>query len=153
MRCFIRILAVILVSMGFLSRAHAFEPLNYGPSLPVSAKVLLSDWVSREMGIGLGGYAVAMADLNRDGITEYVLKPLKCYDPQGFCTFLILADARQSLVLLGKISAKKLALGDSYHAGVQDILAFRSNNNDYEYDIFVWDPPSMTYMLNGRTEG
>ncbi len=86
MRCFIRILAAFIVTLGLLSRAHAFEPLNYGPSLPVSAKVLLSDWVSREMGMDLGGYAVAMADLNRDGIAEYVLKPLKCYDPQGFCT-------------------------------------------------------------------
>lgn len=153
MRAPLRVLAFLSLCFCPFGGAWALEPLNYGPEVRPGARVLLSEWLEREMGVGLEAYATASADLNRDGLPEYVLKPLKCFDPRGFCTFLILADAQNKIVLLGKISAKNLALGDSYHSGVQDILAFQSNNNDYEYDIFVWDPPSMTYMLNGRTEG
>lgn len=153
MRGLLRILAFLSLAFCPSGGASALESLNYGPEVPVGARVLLSDWLARETGLEIDAYAIASADLNRDGMPEYVLKPLKCYDPKGFCTFLILADAQKNMVLLGKISAKNLALGDSYHSGVQDILAFLSNNNDYEYDIFVWDPPSMAYVLNGRTEG
>lgn len=138
---------------GLSLEARAFEALTYGQRAPASAQLMLGDWLARETSLTLDDYETAMADLNRDGLGEYILKPRKCYGSDGLCEFLVLAGAGGQAVLLAKISAKKLALGDSYHAGVQDILAFRRNNNDYEYDIFVWDPPSMVYVLNGRTEG
>lgn len=130
--------------------AFAFEPLAFGASsFPLLSKQRISAWLEANTGLPVDQYSVAPEDLNRDGIAEYILKPLKCYDSNGFCPFLILADTSAGIITLGTISAKSLALGDSYHGGVQDILAFRSNNNDYEYDIFVWDPPGKSYIVSG----
>lgn len=139
--------------LAFPRDATAYESLAYGAALPPSSRLLLEEWLEQEKETELSLYEVAVADLNRDGIGEYVLKPRKCYGKGGFCTFIVLAEGQKGALVLGKISAKKLALGDSYHTGVQDILAFRSNNNDYEYDIFVWDPLASEYVQNGRTEG
>lgn len=150
-----RVLCALLIIFGVFGSgtARAVEILDFEKPVPPTAQVLISGFVTANLNINMENYQVAEADLNRDGMGEYVLRQKKCFGKEKLCTFLILAESRGNIVLLGKFSARSLAVGDSYTSGVQDILAFQSDNNDYGYDIFVWDPPSKMYILKKQTAG
>lgn len=150
-----RLLCVFIIIFGVLisRNAQAIEILDFEKPVPPTAQLLISAFVTANLGMNMENYQTAEMDLNRDGLNEYILRQKKCYGKEKLCTFLILAESRGNIVLLGKFSARNLALANSYTSGVQDILAFQSNNNDYGYDIFIWDPPSKMYILKKQTAG
>ena len=127
--------------------AFCIEKMYFNVNPTPSAKILLSSYIREKNGLTLPDYYIAKNDLNGDGIYEYILKQKKCYSNKGKCTFIILAESAGKAILLGKIRAYSLALGDDYSFGVQDILAFSDDNNDYVYDVFKWDPLSKRYIL------
>ena len=92
-------------------------------------------------------FDISTPDLNRDGITEYVLKPQNCPAGPAGCTYVILAENKASMVLLGEIKARKLLLGNAFTHGIQDFLAFNNDNNDYEYVRYVWSPVDAAYIV------
>ena len=92
-------------------------------------------------------FDISTPDLNRDGITEYVLKPKNCPAGPAGCTYVILAENKASMVLLGEIKARKLLLGSAFTHGIQDFLAFNNDNNDYEYVRYVWSPVDAAYIV------
>ena len=150
---FIGALLVIVFGVFGSQKAQALEILDFDKPIPPTAQLLISDFVTANLHMNMENYQAAEMDLNRDSLSEYILRQKKCYGDEKLCTFLILAESRGNIVLLGKFSARNLALGNSYSFGVQDILAFQSNNNDYGYDIFVWDPPTKMYILKKQTAG
>jgi hypothetical protein len=92
-------------------------------------------------------FDVATPDLNTDGIPEFVLKPKNCPAGPAGCTYVILAENKTSMVLLGEIKARKLLLGNAFTHGIQDFLAFNNDNNDYEYVRYVWSPVDAAYIV------
>ncbi|MCB1681688.1 MAG: hypothetical protein H6858_03015 [Rhodospirillales bacterium] len=133
--------------------AYGMEMLNFEKQISPTALILMSNYVQKNLEMNMENFKAVEIDLNRDGLNEYIIRQKKCYGGEQACTYYILAESRGNMVLLGKIRARNLALGGSYTYGVQDILAFQSNNNDYEYDIFIWDPPSKMYILKRQTAG
>ncbi len=123
----------------------------YDTKIGPTSKVILNRYLAEEYETSAEDFSIAAHDLNGDGIDEYVLKPRKCLSKTGQCVFLILAETRQKIVLLGKIQAKFLALGNDYSGGIQDILAFRNDKNDYDYEVYSWDSASKKYILKEQT--
>lgn len=150
-----RVLCAVLFIFGVFGseRAQAMEILDFEKPVPPTAQTLISGFVTKNLNMNMENYQVAEADLNRDGLSEYILRQKKCFGKDNLCTFLILAESRENIVLLAKFNARALALGNAFTYGVQDILAFQSDNNDYGYDIFIWDPPSKMYILKKQTAG
>ena len=131
--------------------ALAMGNFVFGSKIGSTSKVLLNHYLSEEYETSIQDYDIASQDLNGDGIDEFILKPENCISKNNQCIFLILAETRQKIVVLGKIQAKILALGNDYSNGIQDILAFRDNNNDYNYEVYSWDSTSKKYILKGQT--
>lgn len=147
--------AFLLLVFGSIGSgtAQSLEILDFEKQIPPTAQVLISSFVTANLNTDMKNYQVAEVDLNGDALSEYILRQKKCYGNEKLCSFLILAESRGNIVLLGKFRARNLALGKTYTSGVQDILAFQSDNNDYGYDIFIWDPPSKMYILKKQTAG
>ena len=85
---------------------------------------------------------IAIVDLNDDSINEYVLErdfkgALRAYE--------LLALIDEQLIPLGIIRAEKLMLAYDQQHGVRSILSFNDANNDYEYEIYVWDAMRSRY--------
>ena len=91
--------------------------------------------------------AIAETDLNEDGIDEFILKDSTC-NPANFCNFTIVADGGDTLIELGKIKALNLMLGNGYSSGIRNILAFQNNINDFDHELYVWEPAQARYILS-----
>lgn len=90
----------------------------------------------------------ARADLNQDGIDELIVVSPGCSPAAIPCRFNILADTGSTLTTLGTVAAKRLALSSNYTAGVRNIFAYQDQDNDFIYQLYVWEPEQSRYILS-----
>lgn len=144
---------LLLLSITFITAllhvhpATANQPLNFEAKLGLVSQSLITEYLKNQNLGDFSSFETAKADLNADNIDEIILRPRECLPQNVKCTFLILAENSQKVTLLGKVSAYKLHLGSTFSYGIQDFLAFKSDNNDYEYVRYVWSPERSEYIL------
>ncbi|MCB1652202.1 MAG: hypothetical protein KDI46_09125 [Alphaproteobacteria bacterium] len=109
---------------------------------------LLENQISTQNDISqsLDELEIAYIDLNEDGIDEMMLKEKSCTG-QKICTISILARAPGKLHSLGKIEGKNVAIAQSYNHGIRDLMVYDDPDNDYKYDLYVWNPQETRYKL------
>lgn len=93
-------------------------------------------------------FEIAHTDLNEDGIEEIVLKDTtnNCKYTKSICVYHILGKKSiNELILLGKIEAKQLLIGQEYTHGVRNILIYNNDENDYKYKIYAWNALKAQY--------
>ncbi len=90
---------------------------------------------------------VAPTDLNEDGLSEFIVRDKDCAPA---CRFTILAENDGKITPLGIIEARALALGDRHSNGVRSLFGYASDNNDYDYTVYVWEPATGRYIMAGQ---
>jgi hypothetical protein len=137
--------ALIAAAMAFnFSWAFATEPLHFNDRPGPTSTVFLERFF-QSLNPPLAVPALAAADLNEDGLNEFIAQTA-CQTNQG-CVYLVLAESDGTLIQLGQIPARSLALGSAYSAGVRNIIAYKSGNNDFTPTLYVWEPASRQYMI------
>ena len=118
---------------------------NSGISPRIQKKILLHLRDERDTGSEDSG--IAGADLNRDGIDEFIVDSSGCRAAQTKCTYLILAESGENMIRLGRLAAYNIMLADSYSHGVRDIMAFNNADNDFAHTLYVWEPDRSRYIM------
>lgn len=147
--CLALLLSVFFASAP-LAQAYALEDFVFNNKLGASTRLLLSDYLHKEFKKSLIEYEVASADLNGDQIEEYIARNSDCRVNQSSCQYLFFAQKEDRLLLLSRIRARYVMLGEGTTHGIRDLLAFRSHLNDYEYDTYSWDVEVGDYILTKR---
>ena len=93
------------------------------------------------------GAVVALSDLNQDGIPEYIIKNSEC---KKSCEFSILAKKSTNSLHLGSITANALVIQNDDTHGVRNIQAYKNPQNDYDFDVFIWDDQAHRYVERGE---
>ena len=142
-----KLLFLICFFFNSISIGYAAIALSFGqkPSI-VSLKNIDSFLKTHQRG-NQSDYDIAENDLNNDGLQEFVLRPKTCPSDPKPCQYMILAENKNKIYILGMISAYKLMLSGTFSNGIQDFLAFQSDNNDYEYERYIWSPTEARYIL------
>lgn len=152
---FLLILTVqfFLANSAFFQSAYAIDPVRFdeeirSPSLRLQMDVFLQGVYKTDS----RSFDIASRDLNGDGVNEYILKRKSCSQAETVCTHLILADMKTKMHLLSSIRAKYLMVGGTSNFGVNDILVFENNVNEYDFDIYMWSPEQKMYILKLESE-
>lgn len=142
----IAVFTFFLTVFPFVNKAIAAQSLTFTP---------LNDQRVLHQLLNLNGineqnstFEVAHTDLNEDGIEEIVLKDTtnNCAVTKSSCNYHILAKKSiGEFILLGKIEAKKLLIGQEYTHGVRNILIYDNDENDYKYKIYAWNALKAQY--------
>ncbi|MGB4106969.1 MAG: hypothetical protein WBK55_04150 [Alphaproteobacteria bacterium] len=127
--------------------ARAAEQLPFGAAIGGSSGRALDLYLQSSTGRARGDLLVAPADLNEDGLSEFIVRDKDCAPA---CRFTILAENDEKVTSLGIIEARVLAMGDRHSNGVRTLLAYKSAANDYDYTVYVWEPSSGQYMMAGQ---
>ncbi|MGB0719581.1 MAG: hypothetical protein ACPGRX_03855 [Bdellovibrionales bacterium] len=119
--------------------AYASEALHFAPlSHSKQDQALIAH-------AGFNDGAVAIADLNEDGLDEYIVKSADC---PAQCRYFVFAQSGgDALLLIGEITGTSLLLGNTYSHGVRDILAFDNSLNDFDHHVYGWDAEQSRYAL------
>ncbi|MCC6598172.1 MAG: hypothetical protein IT559_05240 [Alphaproteobacteria bacterium] len=125
--------------------AEAAERLIYPENISPHASQSLAAYTSKDSALQHRDLRIAQADLNRDGIGEYILHSKDCDTSKLKCLYYILAQTPRGIISLGTIPGKELLLGDGFSYGVRDIIAFENKLNDYEQTLYVWRPEKSSY--------
>lgn len=133
----------------FTTYAHATETLNYNHTPSVVSIMNIDSFLESYKKGTHADYDIAAADLNGDGLMEFILRSRPCPSEVKTCTHMILAENKNKIYILGIISAHKLMLSRTFTHAIQDFLAFQSDNNDYEYERYIWSPSDAHYILEG----
>ena len=91
--------------------------------------------------------AIAKADLNGDGLHEFILRPNECPEKTP-CPYNILAETDTGMVSLGSIEGYNLLLGSEFTHGVRNLLIFKSSVNDFDYALYTWHPETSKYRMS-----
>ena len=140
------LLAALVLGAGH-SAAHATEKLIFDQDISLRALKNIQSFMRQEMPEMPETLKIAGADLNEDGIPEFIVRPETCGETTGFCPFFVLADMEENVIKLLKTEAKKLALAGSYSHGVRNIIAFKNPENDFDYELYIWDPGRSRYTI------
>jgi hypothetical protein len=141
-------LAVIMSSPSVASERLIFKKDALG-GLGASTRLIFPEYVTNVLGTSVEDLEIAAADLNQDGIDEFIAKPLNCNKNLDLCPHYILAETSKGVISLGTIPAKAILLGqDSYH-GIRSLMVFSDTKNDFAYNIFVWNPSTSSFKLKG----
>lgn len=124
--------------------AIAAERLHYPENISLRSVKPLEDYAWEKMDLRRDELRIATADLNRDGLPEYILHTKTCRTEKK-CRYNILAETPQGIIPLGSISGKTLLLGNGFSHGVRDILSFENDLNDYDQTLYVWMPEKASY--------
>lgn len=146
MKAFSLIIIGIFGVLGTASVAHAAEKLRFDAPISRSSFERIKQFTSNNLGLSVDSYEIAPADLNDDGLYEYVLKPKHCGQS---CSFNIVAEARKEIVPLADIQGVNIVLGNETSHGVRNILVFESPTNDFDYTLYTWHPMSSSYRKSG----
>ncbi|MGN7439108.1 MAG: hypothetical protein ACTHOO_10760 [Alcanivorax sp.] len=141
---------VILSGFLFSHHAHAIEALKFRDEYSTTLKFQIDHFLQQEQRSDASQYVIATVDLNNDGVSEHILKRKSCNTPVSTCTFIIIAEKGDRILLLSKISAKNLMVDGKVTYGVKNLLAFNDDMNDYEYDIYMWSPKEKLYIMDGN---
>lgn len=138
-------IAAFLFLCPFAEAASASERLIYPENLSQRSRASLERYALEKLDMDAATLRIAAADLNRDGLSEYILHRKTCDGRKADCLYSILADTPDGIIPLGTITGKALLLGDGFSHGVRDILALENELNDYEYTPYVWTPEKASY--------
>lgn len=145
-------LTLLCLPFMFLSprSAHALEALKFQEDYSTSLKFQIDHFLKESQGTSASQYVMADVDLNNDGIDEHILRRKSCETPSTMCTYIIIAEKDDRILLLSKISAKNLMVDGKMTYGIKNLLAFNNDRNDYEYDIYMWSPKEKLYIMDGN---
>ena len=145
------ILFTLLLTFGscflVLPRALALESLNFQNDLGTISANKIDAFLSDRYQTEIASYNIATADLNNDGLDEYILKQLDCTQAQAFCNYIVLAEKNNEIIELSNIKAKNILISGTYTYGIKDILAFQNTINDYDFDIYMWSSKEKMYII------
>ncbi len=141
------LICLITASTTLSKHSFALEELNYGKKISYSLSYKIDTFLNGEYGNSISDYNISSIDLNNDGIDEQVLKQKQCHLSKGKCTYLVIAEKKQEILILFKIKAYNLAIGNIGSNGVKNVLALTNNVNDYNFDIYMWSPTRKMYIL------
>lgn len=132
-------IATIIYTLLFgVSVSHAVTPLTFVDTPRASVASMFQDDKA---------VSFAQADLNYDGDDEVITRPISCDMAQDTCLYTIYAVRQNTPLNIGVIQARHIMVGGSQTYGIADILAFKNDLNDYDFDLYIWSPPRKTYIL------
>ncbi len=143
-------LCLIYICAGYSQPAAAIEPLDYEKKISPSLGYQIDSFLQKTYSTSLSQYKIAGIDLNNDGINEHILKQRRCNVLTKQCTYLIIAEKKNEILLLSKIKAYSVMIGGTNSHGIKDVLAFTSEINDYNFDIYMWSPSRKMYILRAE---
>jgi len=146
LKAFTLIIIGIFGVVGVAFQANAAETLRYDHPIPRSSFERIKDFARSNLGSPITSYEIARADLNDDGLYEFVLKPKAC---NTTCRYNIVAESSKNIVMLGDIRGSNIALGNEFSHGVRNLLVFESPTNDFDYTLYTWHPMSSSYRKSG----
>ena len=89
-------------------------------------------------------YILSSADLNDDGVNEYIVKPKTC-SANNFCNHTIIAYMNDKPIVLLSTIARSIIVKNTHHYGVKDITTYSSPMNDFQKSEYQWNPFSYVY--------
>lgn len=118
--------------------AYSGVAVHYSYTLSLSERMKIQKTLNGD------SFLFSGIDLNEDGIDEIVARSQTC---EQQCVFNILAYSNSEFISIGKIEAKHIALGRDYNNGVRNILAYKSDINDFEHDLYLWNALDRRYRV------
>ncbi len=146
MKAFSLIIIGIFGTLSMATTVYAAENLRFDTPISRSSFEYIKQFTHENLGQPIETFEIARADLNDDGLYEFVLKPKSC---QKGCMFNVVAEASKKIVPLGDFRGSNLVLGSEFSHGVRNILVFESPTNDFDYSLYTWHPMSSSYRKSG----
>lgn len=128
----------IVMLLFSMNAAQALEKLIYDADISALTAHKISKHETFNS-IALDALDVAKADLNQDGIPELIIREKTCLETDEMCDYHVMADTQDSLFVLVSFKAKYLAIGQEKSSGVRNILVFKNQLNDFDYDVYTWN--------------
>lgn len=125
--------------------ASASERLSYPENISPRSHASLERYALENLEINAENLKIASADLNQDGLSEYILHSKNCDGQRPDCRYALLAETPQGLIPLGTVTGRSLMLGNGFSNGIRHLLAFDSHTNDYKPALYVWMPEKSVY--------
>lgn len=138
---------LFLFALSATQHVQAQQALNYDAPLKASAKYQVTEFIKKSYNGNPELFKIAQTDLNNDGINEYILKRLSCIKANNSCSHLILGETNNNMRLLSTIKARHIMLAGTSSFGVNDLLVFQNDINDYDFDIYMWSSTEKMYIL------
>lgn len=129
--------------------AHAVDPIAFNTKIGGTSRLALGQYLQASQKTP-DDMLIAAADLNGDGLDEFILRDKSCDSRAAMCAFTVVSENNGGITPLGEIKARSIALGNDYTQGVRSLLAYESVINDYEYTVYVWEPRSARYTMAGQ---
>ncbi len=145
MRFFTYLFLFIGIFGLFTPPARAAQPLSFGAKISETSRIALEKYAASALGQPAGALETAPADLNSDGLNEFILRDKNC--APGLCRFLILAETGGAIIPLGEAQGHTLKIDNAATAGVRSLLVYTNSANDYEYAVYVWEPQASRYIM------
>lgn len=133
------------MSVGF-TPAYAAETLLFDSKTGPSSRIALAAYSLETANSELSRYDFAQADLNDDGIHEFILRDKVCATGQNLCDYNVWAETEKGIISLGTVHAKTILLGNEQTHGIRNLLAFDNASNDFDYTLYVWQPEKALYV-------
>lgn len=143
MRFFTHLLLFIGILGLFAPPARAAQPLSFGAKISDTSRLALEKYIASTLARPAGTLETAPADLNNDGLNEFILRDKNCTS----CHFLLVAETGGAIVPLGEATGHTLKIDNTATAGVRSLLVYTNSANDYEYAVYVWEPRSSRYIM------
>lgn len=146
---------LLCFAAGIVIPAHAAEHIYFENSKTSTANFKINTYLEKTRKVSPRDMLTARIDLNEDGISEYIIKPANCVNAGMNCTHDILAENEDGIVRLGTIKARNLVLGSTYSHGIRDIKAYNNPDNDFDHQLYVWEPARARYTIasGGKNKG
>ena len=129
--------------------SHASEKLAFDQNLNERVQRMVAGFAKDEIKKDIKDLSIAKADLNEDGLDELILKSAQCGSgAEKTCDYVVVAEAQDKMVEIGAFKARDVRLGNGYSAGIRNILTFANEINDFEYELYVWEPQQSRYILS-----
>ncbi len=141
-----RYLFLILLFPILFSAAQASENLSFDTPLNSGEAQRLQKHFQKNGGKIPDKIDVARADLNEDGIDEFLVK-IACFPEEKLCDYRILAETGEEITELGAMKAVKIGLGSGYSEGVRNLLAYRNPANDFDHNVYIWKSEAIRYIM------
>lgn len=144
-----RLVAPFYMALAFLisgiSVTRAAEPLVFQSHAPVYRQEILQNFIASLPALAEGA-SVATTDLNRDGLSEFILKNTQCHGGAHCDYYIAAALPDGSMTVIGTMAAKNIALSDNYTNGIRDILVYNQETNAYKPATYIWNAAISRYQ-------
>tara|TARA_R110001592_G_scaffold16881_14_gene71715 strand:+ start:3332 stop:3814 length:483 start_codon:yes stop_codon:yes gene_type:complete len=137
-------IACVVFPFGY---AHAITPLKYSDDISTSLRFQIDGFLKEQYNTDSSQFSIASFDLNGDGVQEHILRRKSCNLEENDCTHIIIAEKRDRILLLSKIRARRLMVDSKSSYGIKNLLAFKNELNDYNFDIYMWSPKEKLYII------